>query len=71
MRLCNCNVHMHERVRTLYVRKCLLVIYRGIISGETNREVAVRLMDLYSMQKWTKTCKTVDDVQQFSSSWKR
>ena len=31
--------------------------------GETNREVAVRLMDL--LQKWTKTCKTVDDVQQF------
>ena len=31
--------------------------------GETNREIAVRLMDL--LQKWTKTCKTVEDVQQF------
>ena len=30
--------------------------------GETNREVAVRLMDL--LQKWTKTCKTAEDVQQ-------
>ena len=31
-------------------------------AGETNREVAVRLMDV--QQKWMKECTTVDEVQQ-------
>ena len=31
-------------------------------AGETNREVAVRLMDV--QQKWMKGCTTVDEVQQ-------
>ena len=31
-------------------------------AGETNREVAVRLMDV--QQKWMKECTTIDEVQQ-------